>query len=78
MSSGEPVEKPPKPTVTSPSGKKRAGKGFSRGELEEVGLTFRDALKLGIPIDKKRRSKHEENVKLLKSYLDKIGWRRKS
>ena len=45
------------------------GRGFSREELREVGLNFRAALRLGIPIDKKRKTKHSENVKLLEEYL---------
>ncbi len=50
----------------------RKGKGFSKLELKEVGLTVKDALKLGIPVDVKRRSKHEWNVESLKRYLDSL------
>ena len=46
----------------------RKGKGFSREELREVDLSFREALKRGIPIDTRRSTKHEENVKRLKDY----------
>ncbi len=48
--------------------KAREGKGFSREELREVGLSFSEALKQGIPIDTRRSTKHEENVKRLKAY----------
>jgi len=51
--------------------KSRKGKGFSRGELKEVGLSLKQALKLGIQIDARRSSKHGENVKTLKTYLSK-------
>jgi len=51
--------------------KSRKGKGFSRGELKEVGLSLKQALKLGIQIDPRRSSKHGENVKTLKTYLSK-------
>jgi ribosomal protein L13E len=34
--------------------KSRKGKGFSRGELKEVGLSLKQALKLGIQIDPRR------------------------
>lgn len=49
--------------------KSRKGKGFSRGELKEVGLSLKQALKLGIQIDPRRSTKHGENVKTLKTYL---------
>jgi len=48
---------------------KRIGKGFSKGELRQSGLSFRDALKRGIPIDMRRRSKHDQNVKALTEYI---------
>jgi len=48
--------------------KTRKGKGFSREELREVGLSFGEALKQGIPIDTRRSTKHEENVTKLKAY----------
>jgi large subunit ribosomal protein L13e len=51
--------------------KTRKGRGYSRWELEEVGLSLRQALKLGIQIDVRRSSKHNENVKTLKKYLNK-------
>ncbi len=49
--------------------KKGKGKGFSKGELKEAGLSLRDALKRGIPIDMRRRSKHDQNVKALVEYI---------
>jgi len=49
--------------------KAREGKGFSQKELKEVGLSLREALKLGIPIDTRRSTKHEENVIRLKAYV---------
>jgi ribosomal protein L13E len=53
-------------------GKKRArrGKGFSRAELREACLSPSHALKLGIPIDIRRRTKHKENIENLKKYLN--------
>jgi predicted flap endonuclease-1-like 5' DNA nuclease len=47
----------------------REGKGFSRSELKQAGLSFRQALKLEIPADVRRSSEHEENVTALKTYL---------
>ena len=49
--------------------KSRRGKGFSREELKEKGLSFIQALKMGIPIDVRRSTKHDENVETLKTYL---------
>lgn len=48
--------------------KAREGKGFSREELREVGLSLSEALKQGIPIDTRRSTKHEENVTKLEAY----------
>jgi len=50
--------------------KARKGKGFSRAELKQIGLSLKRALKLGIPIDTKRRTKHEENIEALKKHLN--------
>lgn len=50
--------------------KTRTGKGFSQEELGEVGLSFTEALKMDIPIDKRRRSKHKENVDALRKHLE--------
>jgi len=47
----------------------RIGKGFSRIELKEKGLSFKEALKKGIPIDPRRSTKYEENIKSLETYL---------
>lgn len=47
----------------------RKGRGFSRGELMEAGVDSRRALRLGIPIDPRRKTKHQENVKRLKQHL---------
>jgi len=59
--------------VEKRGGKTRRGKGFSRGELREVGLDFQTALRLRIPVDERRKTKHEENVKTLKQRLKKRG-----
>ncbi len=51
----------------------RRGRGFSLGELKEAGLTVSMAKKLGIYVDKRRKSVHPWNVEALKEYLKKIG-----
>lgn len=58
-----------KPKVFKKFGKKRLGKGFSREELKRAGLSVKEALKLKIPIDTRRKTTHEENVKLIKDFL---------
>lgn len=55
----------------------RKGRGFSLNELKEVGLNPGEARHLGIPVDTRRRSIHEENVKVLekwsrKAYEEKV------
>ena len=49
--------------------KSKEGRGFSKEELRKAALDFQKALKLGIPVDSKRRTLHEENVEALKEYV---------
>ncbi|NIR86898.1 50S ribosomal protein L13e [Candidatus Bathyarchaeota archaeon] len=57
------------PAVQKKDGGIREGRGFSRDELKEAGVHLKQALKLGIPIDLRRKTKHKENVKRLKQHL---------
>ena len=50
----------------------REGRGFSLSELKAVGLTAEEAKRLSIPIDKRRRSTHEWNIRILQEYLNSI------
>lgn len=59
-----------KPLVFKKGGKQRLGKGFSLDELKKVGLNPKQALKLRIPIDTRRRTVHEENIEKLKRLLE--------
>lgn len=58
-----------RPAVRKNNGRMREGKGFSKGELRKVGIDSRQALRLQIPIDLRRKTKHEENVKTLKQHI---------
>ena len=55
-------------TITKQNGKKSFGKGFSPNELREAGLNRQQAKKLGIRVDIKRKSTHEENVAAVKAH----------
>ena len=48
----------------------REGKGFSLGELEAVELTAGNAKAMGIPVDTKRGTSHDENIETLKEFLE--------
>ena len=48
---------------------KRRGKGFSRRELAEAGMTVRDAKIHNIPVDKRRRTSHSWNIQTLTALL---------
>ena len=50
------------PLVRDARGTWRSGKGFSRGELREAGLSLADASRLHIRFDKRRRNTHPVNV----------------
>lgn len=56
----------------------REGRGFSIGELRELGLNIGEARRLGIPVDQRRSTCYEENVERLRSWLaeaEKTGFR---
>jgi large subunit ribosomal protein L13e len=55
--------------VLKRAGKQRFGRGFSRNEIKKAGTDRKEALKLGIPLDSKRRTVHEENVETIKTFL---------
>lgn len=53
------------PKVIS-KGKIRKGRGFSLEELRNAKISLSDAKKLGIYVDKRRKTYYEENVECLK------------
>ena len=52
--------------------KVRKGKGFSREELRSANLSVKEARKLGISVDERRSTMHEENVKTLRAFISEI------
>jgi len=49
---------------------KRKGRGFSRIEIDNAGLTMEDVKHLHIPYDKRRKSSHSWNIGSLKSIIE--------
>ena len=60
-----------KAVITKQNGKQSIGRGFSLSELEKAGLNKQDAKKIGIPLDIKRKSLHDENVATIKTHAEK-------
>ncbi len=57
------------PTVKCPkSAKPRRGRGFSREETSQAGLTIDNARKMGLIVDLRRKTVYPENIKALKQY----------
>jgi len=61
-----------RPIIRKKNGRVREGKGFSKGELREIGIDFKQALRQKIPVDLRRETKHEDNVKILKQHLQSL------
>jgi len=66
------------PIVLKKKDKTRKGKGFSRSELREAEIDSKQALKLGIPIDLRRKTKSKENIKILKQHLQRLSSKKKT
>jgi large subunit ribosomal protein L13e len=58
-----------RPRVLKQRGKQRAGRGFSREELKKAGSSLKEAFRLGLPVDARRKTVHEENVEAVKAFL---------
>lgn len=55
--------------VKKKNGNIKKGRGFSREELKKAGIDYKTALKLGITVDLRRKTSHEENIDVLKQFL---------
>ena len=60
-----------KPKILKPNGKQRNGRGFSREELKKAALNPKEAARLGLPADLKRKTAHDENVEAIKAHVEK-------
>jgi large subunit ribosomal protein L13e len=59
-----------KPEVVKPDGK-RSGRGFSLEELKKADLNPAEAKKLELPVDRRRKTAHDQNVEAIKTYTEK-------
>jgi hypothetical protein len=63
-----------RPEISAPqSGQKRRGRGFTPEELKQANIGIADARWMAIPIDRRRRTVHPENVALLEDYIKRIS-----
>ena len=60
-----------KPIIIKQNGNRRPGKGFSPDEIKKAGLTPTEARKMQLPVDKRRKTVHEENVEVVKTQIEK-------
>ena len=60
-----------KPKILKPDGKQRSGRGFNRDEIGKAGLNSTEAARLGLPVDFRRKTAHDENVEAIKAYVEK-------
>ena len=60
-----------KATITKQNGKQKPGKGFSLTELKNASVNRQQARQIGLPVDVKRKSAHDENVENIKAYAQK-------
>ncbi len=51
--------------------KQSQGKGFSPTELKNAGVNMQQARQIGLPVDVKRKSAHDENVATIKAHAEK-------
>lgn len=51
--------------------KQNIGKGFSPTELQKAGVNKQQAKQIGLPVDVKRKSAHDENIATIKTQAEK-------
>jgi large subunit ribosomal protein L13e len=60
-----------KPVIHKPNDKVKPGRGFSPDELSKAGVNKLQARQMGLPVDYRRRTSHDENVENLKAHAEK-------
>jgi len=60
-----------KVVITKHNKKQNIGKGFSTTELEKAGVNKQQARQIGLPVDVKRKSAHDENIACIKECAEK-------
>jgi len=60
-----------KVVITKHNKKQSLGKGFSPTELEKAGVNKQQAKQIGLPVDVKRKSAHDQNVATIKEHAEK-------
>lgn len=60
-----------KVVITKHNKKQSIGKGFSQTELKNAGVNMQQARQIGLPIDVKRKSAHDQNVACIKECAEK-------
>jgi large subunit ribosomal protein L13e len=57
------------PVVRSPKDRRpKKGRGFSIAEVKEAGISIRQARDMGLIVDLRRKTCHQENIEVLKQY----------
>jgi hypothetical protein len=51
----------------------RMGRGFSIDEVNQVGLPLKAARTMGLIVDLRRKTSHEDNIEILKQFMKKAG-----
>jgi ribosomal protein L13E len=60
-----------KPVILKPNGKQKPGRGFSPDELAKAGVNRLQARQMGLPVDYRRRTAHDDNIASLKAHAEK-------
>ena len=60
-----------KVVITKHNKKQNIGKGFSPTELQKAGVNKQQAKQIGLPVDVKRKSAHDENIATIKAHAQK-------
>jgi ribosomal protein L13E len=60
-----------KVVITKHNKKQSLGKGFSTTELEKAGVNKQQAKQIGLPVDVKRKSAHDQNITTIKKCAEK-------